>query len=63
MCFERDLDRGVQDIALAVARRERELMIADANAPTSALRRDVIDPGDFLPLPVSTAMRGRDLDR
>jgi hypothetical protein len=45
--FERDLDRGVQDIAIAVARRERERMIVDVNALTSALRRDLIDPGDF----------------
>jgi hypothetical protein len=45
--FERDLDRGVHDIAAAVARRERERMIVDANALISALRRDLIDPGDF----------------
>jgi len=45
--FERHLDRGVQDIAIVVARRERERMIVDVNALTCALRRDLIDPGDF----------------
>jgi hypothetical protein len=45
--FERELDRGVQDIAATVARLERERMIADADALTTALQRDLIDPGDF----------------
>jgi hypothetical protein len=45
--FERDVDRGVMDIATTVARLERERMIADANALTNALRRDLIGPGDF----------------
>jgi hypothetical protein len=45
--FERELDRGVQDIATTVARLEREHMIADAEALTTALQRDLIDPGDF----------------
>ena len=45
--FDRELDRGVQDIATTVARLERERMIADAGALTTALQRDLIDPGDF----------------
>ena len=45
--FDRELDRGVQDIATTVARLERERMIADAGALTSALQRDLIDFGDF----------------
>jgi hypothetical protein len=45
--FDRELDRGVQDIARTVARLERERMIADAHALTAALRHDLIDPGDF----------------
>lgn len=45
--FERELDRGVQDIAATVARIARERMIADADALTTALQRDLIDPGDF----------------
>jgi hypothetical protein len=45
--FERQLDRGVQQIAMTVAHLERERMISDAEALTAALQRDLIDPGDF----------------
>lgn len=45
--FERELDRGINDIATTVARLERERMIAEADALTTALHRDLIDPGDF----------------
>jgi hypothetical protein len=45
--FDRDLDRGQVKIAAAVARLDRERMIADCAALTAALERDLIDPGDF----------------
>lgn len=45
--FERELDRGVQDLARTLARLERERMIADTAALATALQRDLIDPGDF----------------
>jgi hypothetical protein len=45
--FERELDWGVKEIATAVARLERERMIAEADALSTALQRDLIDPGDF----------------
>jgi hypothetical protein len=45
--FERELDRGVHDIAVTVARLERKRMTADADALITALQRDLIDPGDF----------------
>jgi hypothetical protein len=45
--FEREVDRGVDEIAAAVARLEREAMIADVDALTVALRRDLIHPDSF----------------
>jgi hypothetical protein len=45
--FDRELDRGLGRIAATVARLEREQMIADTDALTAALRRDLIDPDDF----------------
>jgi hypothetical protein len=45
--FERELDRGVKQIAAAFVRLDRERMIADSDAMTAALERDLIDPGDF----------------
>ena len=45
--FERELDRGVQQIAAAFARLERKRMIADSDAMKAGLDRDLIDPGDF----------------
>ena len=45
--FERELDRGVEQIAAAFVRLDRERMIADSDAITAALERDLIDPGDF----------------
>ena len=45
--FERDLDLGVKQIAAALFRLDRERMIADSDAITAALERDLIDPGDF----------------
>jgi hypothetical protein len=44
---ERELDRGVKDIASALARLELEHKIADAVALTTVLQRDLIDRGDF----------------
>jgi hypothetical protein len=46
--LEGDLARGVQRIAANVARLDREYMIADSDALTAALERDLIDPSDFL---------------
>ena len=45
--FEHELDRGVKQIAAAFVRLDRERMIADSDAITAALERDLIDPGDF----------------
>jgi hypothetical protein len=45
--YYRELNRGLERIVATVARLEREQMIADTNALTAALRRDLIDPGDF----------------
>jgi hypothetical protein len=45
--FEHELDRGVKQIAAAFVRLDRERMIADSDAMTAALERDLIDPGDF----------------
>jgi hypothetical protein len=46
-CFVCELDMGRATIAATVARLEREHMIADTEALTAALRRDLIDPSDF----------------
>jgi hypothetical protein len=45
--FEHELDRGVEQIAAVFVRLDRERMIADSDAITAALERDLIDPGDF----------------
>jgi hypothetical protein len=45
--FEHELDWGVQQIAAAFVRLDRVRMIADSDAITAALERDLIDPGDF----------------
>ena len=45
--FEHELDRGVKQIAAAFVRLDRQRMIADSDAMTAALERDLIDPGDF----------------
>ena len=45
--FEHELDRGVEQIAAAFVRLDRERMIADSDAMKAALERDLIDPGDF----------------
>jgi hypothetical protein len=45
--YDADLDRGIAEIASAVARLDRQRMIAESDAWTSALERDHIDPGDF----------------
>ena len=47
--FEHELDRGVEQIAAAMVRLDRERMIADSDAIMAALERDLIDPGDFRP--------------
>jgi hypothetical protein len=46
-CFQRELDRGVDEIAAAVDRHEREVMIADVDALTLALQHDLIDADSF----------------
>ena len=45
--FEHELDRGVEQIAAAIVRLDRERIIAEADAIMAALERDLIDPGDF----------------
>lgn len=45
--FDAELDWGQEKIAAAVARLDRERMIADVETLTTALERDLIDPGDF----------------
>jgi hypothetical protein len=45
--FDRELDRGMNQIAADFARLDRERMIADSDILTAALQRDLIDPGDF----------------
>ena len=45
--YDADLDRGIAKIASAVARLDRERMIAESDAWAAALERDLIDPGDF----------------
>ena len=45
--YEADLDRGVAKIASAVARLDRERLIAESDAWAAALERDLIDPSDF----------------
>ena len=45
--FDHELDRGVKQIAAAFVRLDRERMIADSDAMTAALERDLIDPDDF----------------
>jgi hypothetical protein len=45
--FDGELDRGVAKIAAVLLRLDRERMIADSDALTVALERDLIDPGDF----------------
>jgi hypothetical protein len=45
--FDAELDWGQDKIAAAVARLDRERMIADVETLTTALERDLIDPGDF----------------
>jgi hypothetical protein len=47
--FERELDRGVKQIAAAFVHLDRKRMIADSDTITAALERDLIDPGDFCP--------------
>jgi len=46
-CFERDLERGAEQIAATVAMSERESMRAAAATLEAALEHDLIDPGDF----------------
>jgi hypothetical protein len=46
--LDRDLERGVADIAATIDRLERARMRAAADALTVALQRDLIDPSDFI---------------
>jgi hypothetical protein len=45
--FDADLDRGMTKIASTVARLDRARMIAESDALTTALERDLIDASDF----------------
>ena len=45
--FERDLDHGAAEIRIAVGRMDRERMAAETETFVAALRRDLIDAGDF----------------
>jgi hypothetical protein len=45
--YDADLDYGIAQIASAVARLDRQRIIDESDASTSALERDLIDPGDF----------------
>jgi hypothetical protein len=45
--FDRELDRGVRVIAAVVERLESERMEHDAETLATALRLDLISPGDF----------------
>jgi len=45
--YERDWERGVEEIAAAYRRVERERMVADLEVLIGALERDLIDAADF----------------
>jgi hypothetical protein len=45
--YNADLDHGIAQIASAVARLDRQRMIAESDTWAAALERDLIDPGDF----------------
>ena len=45
--FERDLERGAAEIRAALARLDHARMATQADAFIAALRRDLIDAGDF----------------
>ena len=46
-CYDRELDRTSELIVSALARLDRERMIAEVEAFTIALRLDLFDAGDF----------------
>lgn len=45
--YDADLNLGIAEIASAVARLDRQRMIAESDTWAAALERDLIDPGDF----------------
>jgi hypothetical protein len=45
--FERDIDRGMNEILSALNRMDRERMAVQTDAFVAALQRDLIDAGDF----------------
>ena len=45
--YDRELDRTSEPIVSALARLDRERMISEAEAFTTALRLDLFDAGDF----------------
>jgi hypothetical protein len=45
--FDRELDRGVDEIAALITRLDRARMAAEADAFAIALERDLVDAGDF----------------
>jgi hypothetical protein len=47
--YDVDLRRGIAEIAAALARADHERMTAEAHNFIAALKRDLIDGGDFRP--------------
>ena len=45
--YDKELARGIKEIAKAAHRLEHERMAADADAFVDALRHDLIEPADF----------------
>jgi hypothetical protein len=45
--YERDIERGAREIRTALDRMDRDRMSDQAEAFVAALRRDLIDAGDF----------------
>jgi hypothetical protein len=47
--YERDLDRGMAEIAATLDRRDRARMVEEVQVFIAALERDLIDATDFAP--------------
>ena len=47
--YDRDLQRGMDQIAASLERSDRERMAAELQVFVAALERDLIDAGDFAP--------------
>ena len=55
--YERDLQRGMAEIAATLERSDREQMLAELPVLIAALERDLIDAADFAPRWKLTAVR------